>query len=1270
MIEPLLKSQLAPVARREQSWRRWRGLALWWAAATLTGAAFILVQRLTGWATGFTMPALGAVAVGGAVVVWWRSRKWEPDFRQAARQIEQHHPELHALLLTAIEQQPDPLTGKLSYLQERVIREAILEGLRKRWIDSVSDGRVAWMRAAHMVALAVFVVVLSGLRVSENKAVIAKAIKAGVTITPGDTSIERGNGLVVLARFTGPLPADVKLVIGQTMTTSRDIALVKSLDDPVFGGSVPEVTGDLVYHVEYAGQRTRDFKVSVFEFPRLERADARITYPTYTGLAEKRIEDTRRVSAVEGSRLELTLQLNKPVASARLVGKDKSVVPLLTETNRATAALKDFPLDASQTYELQLVDTDGRTNKVPAQFVLEALKNRAPELKLAAPRGDQRVSPLEEINFQAETWDDFGLRSFGLTYTVAGQEPKTLVLGESTKPNEKRQFNHLLKLEELGVVADQLLSWFIWADDTGPDGEARRTSSDMYFAEVRPFEEIFREGQSQESQSSEQQPPQGNEATKLAELQKQIINATWKLQRRDTGRTPSAQYLKDAPVVRDSQEKALEQAEALKERATDPRAETLLEGVTKEMEKALERLAAATNSPAPLPTALAAEQAAYQALLKLAGREYQVSQNRSRSQSQSGQQRQQQQLSQLELKQKEDRYETQRQAQPQQNAEQREQLQVLNRLKELAQRQQDLNERLKELQTALQEAKTAAEREELRRQLKRLRDEEKEMLADIDELRQRMEQPENQSRMAEAKQQLEQTRAEVQRAAEALEKEMVPQALTSGTRAQRDLQQLRDDFRKKNSSQFTEEMRQMRSEARELAQKEDEIGKQIEAAADNKRKTLTDSGENKQLAEQLQQQKSAFTNLVENMRGASERAESAEPLLSKQLYDTVRKTSQGSAENSLNMSGELLKRNFVKEAGVFEQRARQEIDELKRGVEKAAESVLGDDTEALRLAKRELDELSRQLEEEIAKADAAAQPGKDGSQPGKDQQAQTGGEQQNQQAQSGQGSGGQTNQAAGAQAGRSSQGQQPGQPANQQAASQNGAQPGQNPGEQQGRSQQAQAGQRGQQQGQPGQNPQGQGSQGQDAQQGSQPNQSAQNAQGQGNTPGQGQQAQAGQPGQPDPSRQSGANQPREGGNQRGGQAGQQSFFNEGGQTGGGDGGGSRGPITGPDFANWSDRLRDVEEMIDQPDLRSEVARVRDRAKAMRAEFKRHSKEPQWGLVKSQISTPLAEVRQRVSEELARRESNEALVPIDRDPVPNKFSELVKRYYEKLGRSD
>ena len=111
------------------------------------------------------------------------------------------------------------------------------------------------------------------------------------------------------------------------------------------------------------------------------------------------------------------------------------------------------------------------------------------------------------------------------------------------------------------------------------------------------------------------------------------------------------------------------------------------------------------------------------------------------------------------------------------------------------------------------------------------------------------------------------------------------------------------------------------------------------------------------------------------------------------------------------------------------------------------------------------------------------------------------------------------------------------------------------------------------------------------------------------------------------------------------------------------------GPIRGEGFVEWSDRLRNVEEMLDDPRLRNDVAQAREAAQSVRAEFKRHSIEPKWDLVKSRISVPLAQLRDRVSEELARRDSKDALVPIDRDPVPPKYTEQVRRYYEELGRS-
>lgn len=111
-------------------------------------------------------------------------------------------------------------------------------------------------------------------------------------------------------------------------------------------------------------------------------------------------------------------------------------------------------------------------------------------------------------------------------------------------------------------------------------------------------------------------------------------------------------------------------------------------------------------------------------------------------------------------------------------------------------------------------------------------------------------------------------------------------------------------------------------------------------------------------------------------------------------------------------------------------------------------------------------------------------------------------------------------------------------------------------------------------------------------------------------------------------------------------------------------------PLTGEDFREWSDRLRDVEEMIDDPDLSGEAARIRDRARGVRTEFRREFKKPDWDLVKLSIIRPLAELRERVSDELRRRESKEARVRIDRDPVPPRYTEEVRRYYERLGSGE
>ncbi|MFO1487531.1 MAG: DUF4175 family protein [Verrucomicrobiota bacterium] len=483
-------------------------------------------------------PVLG-IGVAAALFLRWQERRRPDDFIVLAKQIGQAEASAGHLLTTALEQQPDSLTGEFGFLQRRVIDEALRHPRWLEWRRELAR-RAAVIRNFQLLALAgLLLVVMVGNLEAPGRKTSRRLPVPEITVSPGDVEIERGSGLIISARFNMP-PAEATLVMKDPAGKTSRLPLARNLADPVFGGSLLAVADNLSYHVEYGGRQSPEFKVRVFDFPALQHADATLSFPAYTGLTNQTIPDTRRITAVEGSWLDYELTLNKPVNRARLIGQG-FVLPLATGTN-ATASLHQLQLTNSTRLRLELVDAEGRTNKAPAEFVLQVLPNRPPELKLVSPHGDQRVSPLQEITLQGEVRDDFGVIKYGLGFGVAGDEPRLFEIGHGLAAVVKTNFEHQVDLEPLHLATDQLLSYFAWAEDFAPDGSPRRTFTDIFFAEVRPFEEIFRADQSGGGGQNQGQGGQsgqggagGNQGPRLAELQKQIVIATWKLRRDKIG---------------------------------------------------------------------------------------------------------------------------------------------------------------------------------------------------------------------------------------------------------------------------------------------------------------------------------------------------------------------------------------------------------------------------------------------------------------------------------------------------------------------------------------------------------------------------------------------------------------------------------------------------------------------------------------------------------------------------------------------------------------
>lgn len=1237
MATQQLDQQLRPVLGRLDRLRLYRRLTVHWLAAAA-------IAGLVWWSTP-AAPAGLALLIGGAAAVGamglWLALGSRPSPPvEAARRIERTFPELDARLLTALEQSPDVLTGRLNVLQQRVVWEATCHGRAFPWVTAVPTAQMWRNGLLQTVALAVMLLALVGLSrqppppPGAAPSAIAQLLGAPafpIEVEPGTAEVERGAPVLVLARFPKQVPGEVTLVWTPEGGQPERIPLQKSLDDPVFGGRLANLQTGGSYLVEYDGHLSNHFALTTYELPAVEQSEIVVQAPDYVAGADRVLPEAFDVTAVQGSKVTIRVKVNKPLSSARLVAKDGSALALQPVEGDLLGwqATIESAEPGRRLWQLELKDDKDRLNRDPEEFRVEFLPNRPPELKLAFPGRDSRLSPLEELAVAGTLLDDFGLLEYGLVVAVAGREAQPLKLGDAVEGEVSVKLEHLQAMEDLQVQPDDLISYHLYADDFGPDGQRRRTLGDMFFAEIRPLEETFREGEQQPgggAQAAGGSGQQQQEMEQLVELQKQIIAGTWNLIR--GAKVPlSPENREAAEILTESQHQALEKAEAMAEKLRNPKLAPIAEAIIERMtaaEKLLQTIP--EKGREGLMTALPVEQSAYQNLLRLKAREHEIQQGQqSGTGSSSGSaSASQQQLSQLELSNKQNRYEQKRQAGEQPQTVNQEQLQILDRLKELARRQQDLTDKLKELEAELRTAATTKEQDDIDRQLKRLREEQQQMLQDADELRNRMNRSSQQDELAETRQQLDETRKNLLQATEALKEGQLSQAINSGTRAARELQEMQDEFRRRTSTQFAEALRELRQQARELAEREQQLGQQIDDLQNQPRQSLRQSNDRQTLQREFVDQKQQLEQLVESARQLVQEAENAEPLASKQLYDSLRKAREQKTDQALDLTNRLLQQGFLPEAAQSEAQAREGIDQLRTGIEEAAESVLGDDVEALKRARRELAELSSELQQELAaqQGGAAGEGQGRGDKPGA--------------------------QSADGQSPRA----QPGQDGQPDGKAQPGQQPGevQRPGQEPGKSEQPGQG------GQPGQQPgEGQGQQpGKGEGPGQQPGQQPGQDQGQGQGQGQGQQPGRGQGGLRGGMPQSPS----------GRQASSQS--SQGGNSGGP--GGQGGPISAGGYGEWNERLRDVEAMVDDPQLQAEVTKVREQARSLRAESKRHSKDPNWDLVKTSVYEPLVELQQKLGEEISRRESGkESLAPVDRDPVPTRYRDLVKSYYERLG---
>ena len=519
---------------------RWRRLVLLevttrgaLAGTVVVGFAFALSFWMS--RAPLALAVVGAVAsvAGLAALVWaaWPARH-VPSDRSVARYIEERAPALDERLVSAVDVASTRDADQLPGLAAAMVRDAARAAAD---VDAATIVPTAAIRRRALRAAAACAILLGMLFVSRQaarQALDAVALtlfpsRITLDVTPGNTRVQAGSGLTVEARLVGnTAPVVAQLLRAAVGSTDWQPVDMETDGSGHFRLALTSLTSSFQYKVLAGGAASPVFDVAVVRPPRVARIDVEYDYPLALGLAARVEEDGGDIYGPEGTRVKVTIHTDAPVATGRMVLGSEQAVALSAESSTVMTASLQIAENGS--YRVALADADGMKSDGDTEYFIRILDDRPPDVHVVRPASDRRVTRLEEVEIAAEAQDDFGVAALDLVYAVRGGVETVVPLGippRSTSVSGR----HVMYLEDIDVAPGDFISYYVRARDLPRGKRASESRSDIFFLEVKPFEEEFSLAETQAAQGGGSGNPQLDD---LVAAQKEIVVATWKLDRR------------------------------------------------------------------------------------------------------------------------------------------------------------------------------------------------------------------------------------------------------------------------------------------------------------------------------------------------------------------------------------------------------------------------------------------------------------------------------------------------------------------------------------------------------------------------------------------------------------------------------------------------------------------------------------------------------------------------------------------------------------------
>ena len=509
---------------------------------------------------------------------WWlfvRPVSRRVSDEQVALYLEEHEPSLQATLLSAVEEtKKGERVAALDYSPElvhKVLQSAVEKVRDVEMGDSVERQKIqgsSWLvGAAAMIAVVLFLFGPSYLRhgvmaLLTPMATPEAASPYSIDLVPGDVTLARGSDQSVTAKLLGFESDEVTLFTraGESAPFER-LPLVPLEEPGLFEVLLFNVQETTDYSVEAVGVQSETFTLTVVDLPYVERLEHEYFFPAYTGLDPRKVEDGGDIAVLAGTEVRLRAFSTMTTMGGQLVLDEEERAELVVQPDGSLGGA--FVVEKDGFYRIDLQSAEGEMVTASPQYTIDVLTDQPPSVSFLRPGRDATASAIEELFIEARADDDYGLRSLELVYSVNGLEEKSVSLYRAGDDALKEiSAGHTFFLEELELEPGDFLSYYARATDRNLAQTNKDIKSDLYFVQIRAFSRDFRAAQSQAGGGGGAGGGGAADPRALSEAQKEIVSGTFNVVR-DRDSYMAEEYQENVVFLTLAQGRLREQVETL-----------------------------------------------------------------------------------------------------------------------------------------------------------------------------------------------------------------------------------------------------------------------------------------------------------------------------------------------------------------------------------------------------------------------------------------------------------------------------------------------------------------------------------------------------------------------------------------------------------------------------------------------------------------------------------------------------------------------------------